>query len=66
MLRMGEPALQPEQMTTKEVAALLKRNELTLVEWRKRKLGPPFYRLVGRIVYFRHEVEEWRRNSRWG
>lgn len=55
-----------EQMTTKEVAGLLKRSEWTLIDWRRRKLGPPAYRLVGRIVYYRGEVEEWRRSSRWG
>ena len=55
-----------QSMTPKEVASLLNRCEVTLLNWRKRKLGPPFYRMVGRIVYFRHEVEEWRKSSRWG
>ena len=64
---MGEAKIQRrELLTPKQLAAELRVTEWTLNEWRKNKVGPAYYRMVGRIVYYREEVEEWQAQTRWG
>lgn len=43
----------------KQVADLLQVSENTLIRWRKNKVGPRYYRRVGRIFYLRSDVERW-------
>jgi hypothetical protein len=46
-------------ITTRELAALLKRAPETLIRWRRLRIGPPFKTVHGRILYGRREVEGW-------
>jgi len=53
-----------ERLTPKQVAALLGVNIDTLQEWRKRRIGPPFTRMVTRIIYKRSDIEAWEERNR--
>ena len=65
--RMGEAKVQQiEFVTSKQLATELHVTEWTLNEWRKAKVGPPYRRLVGRNIYYRHEVNEWLEQTKWG
>lgn len=67
MACMGEAKIQqPEFVTPKQLAAELRVTEWTLNEWRKGRKGPPYYRLIKKIIYYRHEVDEWLGQVRWG
>jgi hypothetical protein len=48
-----------ERMTTAELAAELKRSPETLTRWRRLRIGPPFLRIQGRVLYDRTQVETW-------
>lgn len=48
-----------EKLTTAELASELKRNPHTLARWRRQRIGPPWIRLQGRVLYDRHQVEAW-------
>jgi hypothetical protein len=55
-----------EWLTSKEVAAAIGKTHVLLHEWRKRKTGPPYFRMCGRVFYRREEFAEWLRASYWG
>jgi Helix-turn-helix domain len=40
--------------------------EATLRKWRKTKVGPPYYREVNRIFYYREDIEAWKQAAKWG
>jgi len=42
-----------------EAAAIVDRSPVTLQRWRRLRIGPPFYRRLGRIFYDRNELAEW-------
>lgn len=46
-------------LTTTELSALLKRNPETLVRWRRKRIGPPFLALQGRVLYDIRQVQAW-------
>lgn len=48
-----------EKLTTAELAAELKRTAHTLERWRRLRIGPPYLRLQGRVLYDRQAVEQW-------
>ena len=48
-----------DKLTTAELAAELKRTAHTLERWRRQRIGPPWIRLQGRVLYDRHQVEAW-------
>lgn len=48
-----------EKLTTRELAAELKRAPETIIRWRRMRSGPPFVRLQGRVLYDRKAVEAW-------
>lgn len=48
-----------EKLTTRELAAELKRAPETLVRWRRLRIGPPYQRIQGRVLYDRKQVERW-------
>lgn len=48
-----------EKLTTAELAAELKRTAHTLERWRRLRVGPPYIRLQGRVLYDRRAVERW-------
>ena len=49
----------PERLTTAELATELKRSPETLTRWRRLRVGPPYLRLQGRVLYDRAAVEAW-------
>lgn len=48
-----------DKLTTAELAAELKRTAHTLERWRRLRVGPPFLRVQGRVLYDRKTVEAW-------
>lgn len=48
-----------DKLTTTELASELKRSPETLIRWRRLRIGPPFLRLQGRVLYSRKAVEQW-------
>jgi hypothetical protein len=56
----------PNKIGPKELAHELGVSERTIDNWRKRKWGPPYYREVNRIYYYREDIEAWRQNAKWG
>ena len=53
-----------DDMTVEDVAAHLGVARQTLFNWRKRRVGPPYYRVRGRFIrYILAEVEAWREQS---
>lgn len=47
-----------------EAAELIGVTEVCLRRWRQQKLGPPYYRQVGRIYYMIPDIEAWQRGNR--
>lgn len=45
--------------TPREAAETLNRSIVTLERWRRLRMGPPFYRVAGRILYDRAEILAW-------
>ena len=45
--------------TTNEIAKDLKRAPETLIRWRRQRVGPPYIRVQGRILYSRRQVQQW-------
>jgi hypothetical protein len=53
-------------MTTAEAAAYLRRSPLTLANWRREKIGPPWHQPGGErgnVMYHRDELDAWQRGS---
>lgn len=48
-----------DKLTTRELATELKRTPHTLERWRRTRIGPPWIRLQGRVLYDRQQVEKW-------
>ena len=44
-------------LSEREAAEYLGRSPYTLRDWREKKIGPPYYRLVGSIVYSKNELD---------
>lgn len=53
----GTPA--DEMLVTNEVSSLVRRSPETLVRWRRQRVGPPFIRMQGRVLYSRARVMKW-------
>lgn len=49
----------PDLLTTKELAAYLRKPVATVRGWRYRKVGPTGFRLGREVVYRRSAVEAW-------
>ncbi|MGV9755396.1 helix-turn-helix transcriptional regulator [Streptomyces tricolor] len=49
----------PDLLTTKELAAYLRKPIATVRGWRYRKVGPAGFRLGRNIVYRREAVDAW-------
>ena len=48
-----------EHLTTKEVAALLGKTTRTLVEWRRKGIGPAYAVIGHKVVYLHESLVEW-------
>jgi hypothetical protein len=47
------------KLTPKQAATMLGVSRSTLIAWRRLKVGPPYYRKVGRIFYLERDVRDW-------
>jgi hypothetical protein len=47
------------KLTPKQAATMLGVSRSTLIAWRRLKVGPPYYRRVGRIFYLERDVRDW-------
>ncbi len=56
----------PNKLAPKEVEHLLGVHRATLMRWRREKQGPPYYREVSRIYYYRDELDAWKESTKWG
>lgn len=59
----AEAPLLSHKLTTDELARELKRSPATLIRWRRLRVGPPYIRLQGRVLYDRSQVENWMRSN---
>jgi predicted site-specific integrase-resolvase len=48
-----------ENLTTAELSKEFKVADITLRGWRHRGIGPRWFKLGGRVVYKRSDVEAW-------
>ncbi|MFT4197511.1 MAG: helix-turn-helix domain-containing protein [Pseudoxanthomonas sp.] len=48
-----------DYLTTRQLAQELQRSEETLMRWRRLRVGPPFLRVQGRVLYDRKHIEHW-------
>lgn len=48
-----------DTITPREAAGSLKRSIPTLERWRRLRIGPPFYRVCGRVLYSRADIAAW-------
>lgn len=46
-------------LTAREVAGRLNRSVETLQRWRRLRIGPPYFRICGRVVYDPSDVARW-------
>lgn len=46
-------------LTAAQLATKLNRSVITLERWRRLRKGPPFYRLMGRVVYDQADIDAW-------
>ncbi|MCC8361697.1 helix-turn-helix domain-containing protein [Lysobacter sp. A6] len=46
-------------LTARELASRLNRSAATLERWRRLRVGPPFYRIRGRVAYDPADVARW-------
>ena len=49
----------PSKLTTEEMATELKRSPATLRRWRRLRIGPPYIRIMGRVIYSRESIDKW-------
>lgn len=48
-----------DQLTPKQAAAVLRISPLTLIKWRRKKVGPAYVTRVGRIFYDPQDIKAW-------
>jgi hypothetical protein len=48
-----------ETLTPREAAAHLKRSVVTLERWRRLRIGPPYFRVCGRVLYDAVDIGRW-------
>lgn len=53
-----------ETLTAPEAAALLKRSPVTLERWRRLRIGPPYLRICGRVLYRAEDIDAWLESNR--
>ncbi|SFN53888.1 helix-turn-helix domain-containing protein [Dokdonella immobilis] len=53
-----------DTLTPAEAAELLRRSVVTLERWRRVRIGPPHYKIAGRVLYSRHDIAAWLQTQR--
>lgn len=48
-----------DTLTARELAPRLKRSVVTLERWRRLRIGPPYLRICGRVLYDPADVAAW-------
>lgn len=48
-----------DTITPREAADSLKRSVVTLERWRRLRIGPPFFRVCGRVLYSAADIAAW-------
>lgn len=48
-----------ELLTEQETADLMRRSAATISRYRRLRIGPPYIRMQGRVLYDRNAVEAW-------
>jgi hypothetical protein len=52
-----EPTTKVIHLTTREVASRLRVHQRTVERWRRMNMGPPFLKIMGRVLYRLEDVE---------
>lgn len=48
-----------DTLTPRELASRLNRSVVTLERWRRLRIGPPYLRICGRVLYCPGDVAAW-------
>lgn len=48
-----------QTITAREAAEMLNRSPITLERWRRLRQGPPFLRVMGRVLYRADDIASW-------
>jgi hypothetical protein len=48
-----------DTLTPRELASRLNRSTVTLERWRRLRIGPPYLRICGRVLYCLGDVAAW-------
>lgn len=48
-----------DRMTTKEVSEYIGIPTATIHGWRHREVGPDYFRVQGRVFYWRRDIDAW-------
>jgi hypothetical protein len=48
-----------DAITTAQAAAYLNRSAITLERWRRLRVGPPYYYVMGRVLYLQADIDAW-------
>ncbi|MEO5561366.1 MAG: helix-turn-helix domain-containing protein [Dokdonella sp.] len=55
-----ETTLSPaDALTSRELSSRIGRSPVTLERWRRHRIGPPFFRICGRVLYDPADVASW-------
>lgn len=46
-------------LNTAELAELLHASKRTVIRWRQERIGPPWVRAGGKVLYRRSDVDQW-------
>lgn len=53
------PKEKPETLTASEAAKILNRSPVSLERWRRLRRGPPYLRVMGRVLYRADDLTAW-------
>lgn len=47
------------KLTSREAAKIVNRSEVSLERWRRLRKGPPYLRVMGRVLYNAEDIANW-------